>query len=94
MVLGLLAGLIAGSLIRAANNPALASVAAFVEPIGSLWVAALRMTVIPLVVSLLFASVASDVTQSARARWDRDAGSVFRPRCVFSAAVRCSSLAR
>ena len=68
MVLGLLAGLIAGSLIRAAHTPLLLGVAAFVEPIGSLWVAAMRMTVVPLVVSLLFASIASDSSPKELAR--------------------------
>ena len=61
MVLGLLAGLVAGSVVRAVNNPALLSVVAFLEPIGSLWVAALRMTIVPLVIALVFSSVASDL---------------------------------
>jgi Na+/H+-dicarboxylate symporter len=87
MVLGLLAGLIAGRLIRAANSPALASVAAFVEPIGSLWVAALRMTVIPLVVSLLFASVASESSPKALGRVGIATLGAFFGLLLFSAAV-------
>jgi len=87
MVLGLLAGLIAGSLIRAAGTPALASVASFLEPIGSIWVAALRMTVVPLVISLLFASVAADSSPRALGRIAVATIGAFFGLLVFSAAV-------
>ncbi|MEO5588176.1 MAG: dicarboxylate/amino acid:cation symporter [Gemmatimonadaceae bacterium] len=55
----LAAGLIIGGVVSAVGNPTLLSLAAFAEPIGTLWVNAIRMTVVPLVVSLLIVSVAS-----------------------------------
>jgi proton glutamate symport protein len=45
--------------ISASQNPTLLAAADSVAPIGTLWVNAIRMTVIPLVVSLLITSVAS-----------------------------------
>jgi proton glutamate symport protein len=59
MLLALVAGLIAGTVatnFEAAGGGLLISVA---EPVGSLWVNALRMTLIPLVVSLLISVIAS-----------------------------------
>lgn len=68
VLLGLLAGLAAGIAISAAGSPGLLGIVALVEPVGTLWVNAIRMTVIPLVVSLLVVGVGSS----------RDAGSVGR----------------
>jgi Na+/H+-dicarboxylate symporter len=48
-----------GAAIAASGSPALLRAADFVAPIGALWVNAIRMTVIPLVVSLLITGVAS-----------------------------------
>ncbi len=59
VVTALAAGLIAGGIIASVDSPALLSAAAYVEPVGTLWVNALRMTVIPMVVSLLIVGVAS-----------------------------------
>src|SRR5262245_39071815 len=59
VLIALLAGIAAGLLIRAYPAPALLSVVSVVEPIGTLWVNAIRMTVVPLVVSLLITGVAS-----------------------------------
>lgn len=53
------AGLAAGAAIAASGSPRLLGVADGVAPIGTLWVNAIRMTVIPLVVSLLITGVAS-----------------------------------
>jgi len=58
-VTALAAGLVAGGIIASVDSPALSSAAAYVEPVGTLWVNALRMTVIPMVVSLLIVGVAS-----------------------------------
>src|SRR5262245_19403232 len=59
VLVALLAGIAAGLLIRAYPAPALLSLVSVVEPIGTLWVNAIRMTVVPLVVSLLITGVAS-----------------------------------
>ena len=55
----LLAGLILGAAAAATDAPALRAVVRVIEPLGAIWVAAIRMTLVPLVVSLLVTSVAS-----------------------------------
>lgn len=55
----LAAGLIAGSAISAWDSAWLRLVVAWIEPVGTLWVNALRMVVVPLVASLLVVAVAS-----------------------------------
>ena len=50
---------IAGSAIAATGNAKLLHAADLIAPVGTLWVNAIRMTVIPLVVSLLVTGVAS-----------------------------------
>ena len=59
VLVGLGAGLGLGLAIAASNNPALLHAADAVAPVGTLWVNAIRMTVIPLVVSLVITGVAS-----------------------------------
>jgi Na+/H+-dicarboxylate symporter len=59
VLLALVAGLAAGLAINASGSPALASVAGVAAPIGTLWINAIRMTVIPLVVGSLIVGVAS-----------------------------------
>lgn len=59
VLLGLVAGLAAGVALSLADSPASLGVAALVEPVGTLWVNAIRMTVVPLVVSLLVVGVGS-----------------------------------
>src|SRR6188474_800766 len=59
VLVGLGVGLGAGLAIAASNDPALLRAADWVTPIGTLWVNAIRMTVIPLVVSLVITGVAS-----------------------------------
>ena len=58
VVIGLIAGLIVGSVIGATQSAVALRVVSCIEPIGQLWVNAIRMTIVPLVVSLLFVSVA------------------------------------
>ena len=52
-------GLLLGIGAAASGSPLLARVVGWVEPIGTLWVNAVRMTVIPLVVASLVAAVAT-----------------------------------
>ena len=59
VLVGLGAGLVGGIAIAASHNRALLAAADAVTPIGTLWVNAIRMTVIPLVVSLVITGVAS-----------------------------------
>src|ERR1044071_4445635 len=62
------AGLAGGAAIAASGNETLLAAANAVAPIGTLWVNAIRMTVIPLVVSLLITGVASASDLSAIGR--------------------------
>lgn len=51
--------IVLGLAVAASHSASLASIADAIAPIGTLWVNAIRMTVIPLVVSLLIVGVAS-----------------------------------
>ena len=68
VLLALGIGIAGGIAIAASHNASLIAAADFVAPIGTLWVNAIRMTVIPLVVSLLITGVASaaDITAVGR----------------------------
>jgi Na+/H+-dicarboxylate symporter len=59
VVIGLIAGLVFGSAISAWDSAIALRVAGVLEPIGQVWVSAIRMTIVPLVVSLLFVGVAA-----------------------------------
>ena len=59
VLVALAAAVAGGILIAATGSSALLRAADFIAPIGTLWVNAIRMTVIPLVVSLLITGVAS-----------------------------------
>lgn len=71
VLVALVLGLAAGLIILAHPTPALLKVVTWVEPVGTLWVNAIRMTVIPLVVSLLITGVAScsDLRMVRRIGW-------------------------
>src|SRR5690349_8936380 len=58
VAVGLIIGLIVGSAIGAQQGPIALRVVSVIEPVGLLWVGAIRMTVVPLVISLLFVGVA------------------------------------
>lgn len=58
-LVALAAGLALGAAASATGSPVLRAVVRGVEPLGALWVNAIRMTLVPLVVSLLVTSVAS-----------------------------------
>ncbi|MEX0890678.1 MAG: dicarboxylate/amino acid:cation symporter [Gemmatimonadota bacterium] len=57
--LALLAALALGALIAAVDTPVLNALPPLVEPLGALWVNAIRMTVVPLVVALVITGIAS-----------------------------------
>ena len=59
VLVGLGGGLAGGIAIAATHNQSLLSAADAVAPVGTLWVNAIRMTVIPLVVAVLVTGVAS-----------------------------------
>src|SRR3954462_630782 len=59
VLVALIAAILLGTIIGALGNVPLINAADAIAPIGTLWVNAIRMTVIPLVVSLLITGVAS-----------------------------------
>jgi proton glutamate symport protein len=63
--IGLLAGVALGSIAAGFNVAPLKTAAQWIEPIGTLWVNAIRMTVIPLMVAMIIRGIASrDDTRS------------------------------
>jgi proton glutamate symport protein len=85
VVLGLLAGLILGSVIAAFNRDAAMRVAGLVAPVGQLWVNALRMTVVPLVISLLFVAIAGKAPGERLGRIGLVTGLTFLGLMIFAA---------
>ena len=59
VLIGLGTGLVLGIVISVAGSPTLAKLVPILEPIGTLWVNAIRMTVIPLVVGSIIVGVTS-----------------------------------
>ncbi|PYT15460.1 MAG: hypothetical protein DMF51_06730, partial [Acidobacteria bacterium] len=68
VLLALGAAVAIGIAVAASGNAALLSAADTIEPIGAIWVNAIRMTVIPLIVSLIVTSVASATAVKAVGR--------------------------
>jgi proton glutamate symport protein len=60
ILIALSLGLVGGILYSMGDGQTLASLPTIVEPIGTLWVNAIRMTVIPLIVALLVTSIAGE----------------------------------
>jgi Na+/H+-dicarboxylate symporter len=59
VLLALVAGLGIGSALAANPSAAFAQIVPWVEPVGTIWVSALRMVVVPLVMSMLVTGVAT-----------------------------------
>ena len=59
VLIGLVLGLVTGIALAPAETGISATFVTWVEPIGGLWVNAIRMTVIPLIVSLLLGGITS-----------------------------------
>lgn len=59
VLIALVAGLGLGLLVSSTGNPALVTAARWIEPLGTLFINAIRMTVIPLVVGSLIAGIAA-----------------------------------
>ena len=87
VVIGLLAGLIVGSIIAASPSPTALRVVGFIAPVGQLWVNAIRMTIVPLVVSLLFVAVAERETGEGFSRLGVVTLGTFLGLLVLAAAV-------
>ena len=68
VLIALIAGLGLGLLVSSTGNPALLATARWIEPLGTLFINAIRMTVIPLVVGSLIAGIAAAPNPSALGR--------------------------
>jgi proton glutamate symport protein len=77
VLIALLAAIAGGIAIAVSGSAPLLAAADFIAPIGTLWVNAIRMTVIPLVVALLITGVASATDVKAIGRLGRRTLLVF-----------------
>jgi Na+/H+-dicarboxylate symporter len=84
VLIALLAGLTTGALIRA-EAPGLADAAGVVEAFGGLWLNTLRMTVVPLVASLLITGIASVADAAKTGGLVARAVALFAALLVFAA---------
>ncbi len=87
VVIGLIAGLVIGSAIGASDSSIALRVVSFVEPLGQLWLNAVRMTVLPLVVSLLFVGIAEPGADSGLGRIGAKTLAAYLGLLLFAAAV-------
>ena len=76
-LIGLVAGLAAGAGVAAAGREALAPVGGVAEVVGTLWINAILMTILPLVVSKLVVSIAGHGDGGSIGRAGRRAGVTF-----------------
>src|SRR3954471_19651176 len=87
VVIGLIAGLLIGSAIGASHSTVALRVADWLLPSGQLWVNAIRMTIVPLVVALLFVGVASRETEQGLGRLAMVTGATFVALLLFAAVI-------
>jgi len=60
VLLGLALALAGGIAISLSSSETLTSIPSLIEPVGALWVNAIRMTIVPLIISLLITAIAGD----------------------------------
>ena len=92
-LIALIVGLAAGIGVEASRSPVLMRIVAFVEPVGTLWVNGVRMTIVPLIVSLLVVGVSSGVSLRTMGRLGSAALLVFLA-ILTAAGVLSAALAR
>jgi Na+/H+-dicarboxylate symporter len=68
VLIGLAAGFLLGLALGAASSPVAATILAILTPVGTIFINLIRMTVIPLVASMLVASVGALASSGALAR--------------------------
>jgi Na+/H+-dicarboxylate symporter len=86
-LVGLALGLIVGIAIATSGSPAARSAAQALEPVGTIWVNAIRMTIVPLVASLLIATLASTERVSAVGKMGVRAIAIFVAMLALVAVV-------
>ena len=75
--IGLVLGLLVGIAIVSSGSPSARSAAETLEPIGTMWVNAIRMTIVPLVVSLLIAALGAESRSDTATRLGARAIALF-----------------
>jgi Na+/H+-dicarboxylate symporter len=76
VLIGLVVGFVLGLALAATSSPSAAAVLAILSPVGTIFINLIRMTVIPLVASMLVASVGSLAASGALGRAGSRAGFV------------------
>ena len=89
-LIGLAAGLTAGIAVAASGRPGLATVGAIADVVGTLWINAILMTILPLVVSKLVVSIGGQADGGAIGRLGRRAAVTFL--ALLTAAAACSAV--
>ena len=84
---GLVAGLAAGIAIAATGRPALSPIGSAADIVGTLWINAILMTILPLVVSKLIVSIAGQDNGRALGRAGWRAGALFLVLLTATAAA-------
>lgn len=83
----LTAGFILGSLAAASSTSVALSLVSVIEPLGTLWVNAIRMTVAPLVVSVLITGVVTSFGSGSLGRLGARAIATYAVLLVFAGAI-------
>lgn len=89
-LVALAAGVIAGTFVPAADHGTLRALASLVEALGAAWVRCLRMTVLPLVVSLLVVAILGSRERADVARMGGAAVGIFL--CIYVALAVLAAL--
>src|SRR5580765_476822 len=85
VLLGLVGGFLLGLVLAGSASPAAPAIVAVLAPIGTIFINLIRMTVLPLVVSMLVASVGSLAASGALGRTGARAGLVAVALLVIAA---------
>jgi Na+/H+-dicarboxylate symporter len=84
VVIGLIAGLALGSAIGASHSAVALRAADLLQPIGDVWINAIRMTIVPLVVALLFVGIAARDQRDGLTRLTIVTGATFVALLFFA----------
>jgi Na+/H+-dicarboxylate symporter len=92
VLIALVAGLGLGLVVSSTGNPTLLTMTRWIEPLGTLFINGIRMTVIPLVVGSLVAGIASAPNPSALGRIGARALAIFLVT-LFAGAIAAALIA-
>jgi Na+/H+-dicarboxylate symporter len=87
VLIALAAGFVLGSLAAASGSPSVLRIVSIIEPLGTLWVNAIRMTVVPLVIAVLITGVATGIGSRSLGRLGARALITFATQLVIGGAI-------